>query len=40
MVGEEKEAFLEFVRCMLQWKPEDRWTAGELLGHPWMKGGL
>jgi serine/threonine protein kinase len=38
--GEEKEEFLQFVRCMLQWRPEDRWTAKELLGHPWMRGTL
>lgn len=36
--GEEKEGFLQFMRCMLQWRPEDRWTAKELLGHPWMRG--
>ncbi|KAI5376195.1 hypothetical protein J4E82_005191 [Alternaria postmessia] len=38
--GEKKEDFLRFVRCMLQWRPEDRWTAKELLGHPWIKGNL
>jgi serine/threonine-protein kinase SRPK3 len=38
--GEKKEEFLRFVRCMLQWRPEDRWTAKELLGHPWMIGNL
>jgi serine/threonine-protein kinase SRPK3 len=37
---EKKEEFLQFVRCMLQWRPEDRWTAKELLGHPWMRGNL
>ncbi|KAI4704940.1 hypothetical protein J4E89_009525 [Alternaria sp. Ai002NY15] len=36
--GEKKEEFLRFVRCMLQWRPEDRWTAKELLWHPWMRG--
>ena len=36
--GEKKEEFLQFVRCMLQWRPEDRWTAEKLLKHPWMKG--
>ncbi|KAI4678950.1 uncharacterized protein J4E88_006238 [Alternaria novae-zelandiae] len=36
--GEKKEEFLRFVRCMLQWRPEDRWTAKQLLGHPWMRG--
>lgn len=38
--GEKKEEFLQFVRCMLQWRPEDRCTAKELLGHPWMRGNL
>jgi serine/threonine-protein kinase SRPK3 len=38
--GEKKEEFLQFVRCMLQWRPEDRWTANELLGHSWMRGNL
>ncbi|KAF2027039.1 kinase domain-containing protein [Setomelanomma holmii] len=38
--GEKKEEFLQFVRWMLQWRPEDRWTAKELLGHPWMRGNL
>ncbi|KAF1919640.1 kinase domain-containing protein [Ampelomyces quisqualis] len=37
LVGKEKEAFLEFVRCMLRWKPEDRMTAKELLNHPWLR---
>lgn len=35
--GTEKEEFLQFVRCMLQWRPEDRWTAKQLLEHPWMR---
>ncbi|KAH7085434.1 kinase domain-containing protein [Paraphoma chrysanthemicola] len=35
--GKEKEAFLEFVRYMLRWKPEDRMTAKELLDHPWLR---
>jgi serine/threonine protein kinase len=38
--GEKKEEFLRFVRCMLQWRPEDRLTAKELLEHPWMRGNL
>ncbi|CAI6333539.1 unnamed protein product [Periconia digitata] len=38
--GEKKKEFLQFVRCMLQWRPEDRWTAKELLGHPWLRGNL
>ncbi|KAI8932658.1 hypothetical protein NX059_010153 [Plenodomus lindquistii] len=38
--GEKKEEFLQFVRCMLQWRPDDRWTTKGLLGHPWMRGNL
>ncbi|KAF1841371.1 kinase domain-containing protein [Cucurbitaria berberidis CBS 394.84] len=34
---EAKREFLEFVRCMLQWSPEDRKTAKQLLEHPWLK---
>ena len=37
MTGEEQRDFLEFVRCMLQWRPEDRLTAKQLLEHPWLK---
>ncbi|KAK5110339.1 hypothetical protein LTR62_006047 [Meristemomyces frigidus] len=34
--GEIKEQFLDFVRSMLCWRPEDRKTAKELLEHPWL----
>lgn len=34
--GENKEAFLRFVRSMLQWRPEDRKTAKQLLDDPWL----
>ncbi|EHL03367.1 putative Serine/threonine-protein kinase AFC2 [Glarea lozoyensis 74030] len=34
--GEHKTQFMHFVRCMLQWRPEDRKTAKELLQHPWL----
>jgi len=34
--GEEKELFLDFIRSMLRWRPEDRKSATELLKHPWM----
>ncbi|KAJ4989347.1 serine/threonine-protein kinase SRPK3 [Stagonosporopsis vannaccii] len=37
LTGQEQREFLEFVRCMLQWKPEDRLTARQLLDHPWLK---
>ncbi|GBE89340.1 hypothetical protein SCP_1600010, partial [Sparassis crispa] len=35
--GEEKEQFLHFVNRMLQWLPERRATAQELLDDPWMR---
>ncbi|EON62856.1 hypothetical protein W97_02081 [Coniosporium apollinis CBS 100218] len=35
--GEEKAAFLRFIRRMLQWKPEDRKLAEELLEDPWLQ---
>jgi serine/threonine protein kinase len=34
--GEEKAQFLAFIRKMLQWRPEDRLSAKELLGDPWL----
>lgn len=34
--GEDKRLFLQFVGRMLQWLPEDRATARELLGDPWL----
>ncbi|AEO68037.1 uncharacterized protein THITE_2050733 [Thermothielavioides terrestris NRRL 8126] len=34
--GENKAAFLSFVRGMLQWRLEDRKTAKELLQDPWL----
>ncbi|KAI0760098.1 kinase-like domain-containing protein [Fomes fomentarius] len=35
--GENKAQFLRFVRKMLRWKPEDRFTARELLKDPWLR---
>lgn len=35
--GENKEMFLEMMRGMLQWRPEDRKTAKQLLEDPWLK---
>lgn len=35
--GEEKRAFLEFVRGMLQWRPEDQETAAQLAEDPWLR---
>lgn len=34
--GEDKRLFLEFVGKMLQWLPEDRKTAKELIEDPWL----
>jgi serine/threonine-protein kinase SRPK3 len=35
--GKNKELFLNMVRSMLQWEPEKRKTARELLSDPWLK---
>ena len=35
--GENKASFLDLVRGMLRWVPEERETAKQLLGHPWLK---
>lgn len=34
--GKNKEVFLDLMRGMLQWRPEDRKTAKQLLEHPWL----
>ncbi|TQW00462.1 protein kinase [Cordyceps javanica] len=34
--GEEKQKFLEFATKMIQWRPEERHTAKELLRDPWL----
>ncbi|OOF99269.1 hypothetical protein ASPCADRAFT_394536 [Aspergillus carbonarius ITEM 5010] len=34
--GQNQEAFLRFIRSMLQWLPEERKTARELLDDPWL----
>lgn len=34
--AEEKPLFLDFIRGMVQWRPEDRKTAKELLEDPWL----
>lgn len=34
--GEEKTRFIGFVKRMIEWKPEERSTAKELLGDPWL----
>ena len=37
--GKEKRLFLDFIRMMLQWLPENRKTAKELIEHPWLQEG-
>ncbi|CAG8938994.1 unnamed protein product [Penicillium salamii] len=34
--GKNKEMFMSFMRGMIQWRPEDRKTAKELLQDPWL----
>ena len=34
--GKEKEAFIRFIQKMLQWDPEKRQSARELLADPWL----
>jgi serine/threonine protein kinase len=34
--GQEKRAFIRFLKAMLRWRPEDRRTAEELLADPWL----
>lgn len=36
--GGNKEAFLRFMRKMIQWRPEDRQTAKQLLQDDWLNG--
>ena len=35
--GDDKHLFLDFIKNMLQWLPEDRKTAKELLEDPWLQ---
>lgn len=35
---EERMLFLNFIKRMLCWRPEDRSSAGELLSDPWFNG--
>lgn len=36
--GEDKRQFLEFIRKMLKWRPEERSSAEELLQDTWLRG--
>jgi len=38
MQGENKESFIDFAKKMIAWVPEERWTAAQLLKHPWLRG--
>ena len=35
--AEEQKRFINFVKRMITWDPEDRSTARELLSDPWVK---
>lgn len=37
LAGRDQELFVELIRKMLQWIPEDRKTCRELLDDPWLK---
>ncbi|KAF2099418.1 kinase-like protein [Rhizodiscina lignyota] len=32
-----KEVYLDFIQKCLQWEEKDRWSAKQLLGHPWLE---
>ncbi len=34
--GEDKQLFLDFMKKVLHWLPEDRQSAKELVEHPWL----
>ena len=34
--GEDKQMFIDFVKRMIKWRPEERSTAKELLEDPWL----
>ena len=36
--GVDVELFLDFLKSMLRWVPEERGTAATLLKHPWAAG--
>jgi serine/threonine-protein kinase SRPK3 len=36
--GDSKVEILDFLKSMLCWLPEERKSARELLGHPWLSG--
>lgn len=36
LTGQEQEAFLDFIKSMLRWLPEERPSAEDLLSHRWL----
>ena len=38
--GEDKRMFIEFVKRMIKWRPEERSTAKELINDPWLYAGF
>lgn len=38
--GDDKIAFLQYIRTMLRWIPEERLTAEEAIYDPWLMEGL
>ena len=36
--GEDKDMFLNFIKRLLAWYPEDRPTSMEAFFHPWLRG--
>lgn len=34
--GDDKELFIDFAQKMVRWLPEERWSAKQLLQHPWL----
>jgi serine/threonine-protein kinase SRPK3 len=37
MEEEEKKSYLDFMGCILKWKPKERWSAKRLLQHEWIR---
>lgn len=37
MTGNNKTSFIDFAQKMICWEPAERWTAAQLLTHPWLQ---
>lgn len=37
-IGENRDQFLEFIRGLLRWIPEERLNSHEAFAHPWVSG--